>query len=79
MKIHVREVNGAVRMDLVGESKRERRQIQAFVAAINGRMPGSSAEIRYDRLLDAALRVESVGFAEDGTVDSVAIEGRLAT
>lgn len=79
MKIEVREVNGAVRMDLTGENAREWAKLREFVELLNGKPIDKGSAIALtapvNPVLDASLRVESVGFDGDGSIESIAIEG----
>lgn len=72
MRADLRLVNGAVRLDLMARSEHERTLLTEFAAKINGTRV---TDVCAQTLLDAALRVESVGFAADGSIESVAIEG----
>lgn len=76
MKIEVREVNGAVRLDLAGESGPEWQKLREFVERLNGG-PLDKEKGGGNPVFDCAVRVESVGFDDDGSIESVAIEGSL--
>ena len=74
MLLEVRNVNGAVRLDLTAENPHELTEIRKFVEALNDGPVDTKAEDH--PFLDAQLRVESAGFDEAGLVESVAIEAR---
>ena len=75
MKIEVRHIHGTVRLDLAGETAEEFRQIRAFVEALNG--GPVIANGRKNPVFDLPVRVESVGFDGDGSIESIALEGPL--
>ena len=75
MKIEVRQVNGAVRLDLAGENAGEWQQLRIVVELLNGGPIDKEKGANGNPVFDAALRVESVGFNDAGDIESVAIEG----
>ena len=76
MKIETRHMHGTVRLDLTGENAEEWRQIRAFVEALNGGPLSKDLDAK-DPVFDLPVRVESVGFDDDGSIESIAIEGPL--
>jgi len=76
MKVQVRHVHGTVRLDLAGENADDFQQIRAFVEALNGK-PIDKDNVAGNPVFDLPVRVESVGFDGDGSVESIAIEGPL--
>ena len=73
MKVETRYIHGTVRLDLAGESAEEFRQIRAFVEALNGGPLGKGE----NPVFDLPVHVESVGFDDDGSVESIALRGPL--
>ena len=76
MKIKTRHVHDIVRIDLSGENADDWQQLRAFVEAINGG-PIDKDTVAKNPIFDLSIRVESVGFDDDGSIESIAIEGPL--
>lgn len=74
MKLEVRQVNGAARLELSVENSTDQQQLREFVEQLNGG-PLDNERGAGNPIFDCPVRVESVGFADDGSVESVAIEG----
>ena len=75
MKIEVRHIHGTVRLDLTGETAEEFQSIRAFVEALNGGPVAPNG--KKHPVFDLPVRIESIGFDGDGSIESVAIEGPL--
>jgi hypothetical protein len=74
MKIEVRRVGDAAHLVLAGETAAEWRALREFVELINGG-PVDPTDVDVNPVFDRSLRVESVGFDDDGIVESLTVEG----
>ena len=76
MKLEVRQAdnNGAVRLDLAGENDHEWQKIREFVVRLNG-SPIDKEKGGSNPIFDCSVRVESIGFDDDGSIESIALEG----
>lgn len=74
MKIKVLQVNGAVFLYLAGENATEWQKLRQFVEQLNGR-PIDKEKAFNNPVFDCPVRVESVGFDGDGSIESIAFMG----
>lgn len=73
MRIEVRNVNGVVRLDLQAENQKEAEGVRQFVEMVNGK-PVVIENPEENTAFDKPLRIESVGYDDNGQIDSIAIE-----